>query len=248
MKLKEVFDQLTFGELSQIAIGGITDGEINENNYPNILAHVNLGLTGLYKRFNLKQGRLILLPQVGKTDYLLHSKFAVNGKRTTEPVRYIEDTVTSPFEDDILKIERVLTDDGVEFALNNLSDKYSVITPSSLVLRLPSPVADMDATVPIQYQTAKVHVVYRANHRRLDADTNASDPGNTEVELPYSHLEALLLFVASRVNNPIGMTNEFNAGNNYAAKYEMECQRLETAGLAIDQGSSGSKLRDRGFA
>jgi hypothetical protein len=56
-----------------------------------------------------------------------------------------------------------------------------------------------------------------------------------------------LYFVASRVHNPIGMTNEFHAGNSYAAKYEQACMLLDMKNLQVDQGSENTKLRDRGF-
>ena len=139
------------------------------------------------------------------------------------------------------------TDDGVEFGLNDSTDKYGCITPSADTLRIPLALANETSDLPSYLQTARLNLVYRANHPIIDPDVGAFDPGTTEIELPYSHLNALLLFVASRINNPIGMTNEFNAGNNYAAKFEMECQFLEGAGLEVDQGSSGAKLRNRGF-
>jgi hypothetical protein len=247
MKLQEVFDQLTHGELSQIAIGGVANGEILESNYPHVVSHVNMGLNTLYSRFNLKEGRLILEPVTGQTRYPLTSRYAVNGKPVAETNKYIIDTVNAPFVDDIIKINRVLTDDALEFGLNDSSDIYSCFTPQSNILVIPGGLVGDDLEMPIQYQTAKLNLVYQAKHFHLNADTNASDPGTLELELPYTHLWALLLFVASRVNNPIGMSNEFNAGNNYAAKFEMECQNLEKNGMEIDQGSSGSKLRDRGF-
>lgn len=53
----------------------------------------------------------------------------------------------------------------------------------------------------------------------------------------------LLYYVASRVHNSIGMTGEFNAGNNYSAKYEMSCQQLEQMNLRVDQDSQNSKLQ-----
>ena len=67
------------------------------------------------------------------------------------------------------------------------------------------------------------------------------------MELPDAYLEALLYFVASRINNPIGMTNEFHAGNSYAAKYEQECARLEMLNLEVDQGYQNTRLRAGGW-
>jgi hypothetical protein len=45
------------------------------------------------------------------------------------------------------------------------------------------------------------------------------------------------------------MIGEFNAGNNYADKYEAECDQLTTAGLRADQGSGLNQLFNaRGWA
>lgn len=250
MKLIEVFNQLTFGELSQIHIGGNTgpEGEINEDNYRAIMVHINLGLAALYKRFNLKENQLVLALQAGQSTYPLYSKFAVNNTKSTELVRYILDTPAAPFVDDIIKIERVLTPDGEEMGINIEKDMYACATPSMMVLRVPPVMIDGSTGLPDYLKdVAELTVVYRAKHPIMDPDVGSFDPTRLEVELPYSHLQALCLFVASRVNNPIGMTNEFHAGNSYAAKYEQECQLLEGEGIQVDQGSGTNRLQDKGF-
>lgn len=42
MNLKEIFDQLTYGELSQISIGGGAAGQIRPEDYAKLVAHTNL--------------------------------------------------------------------------------------------------------------------------------------------------------------------------------------------------------------
>lgn len=48
-------------------------------------------------------------------------------------------------------------------------------------------------------------------------------------------------------HNPIGMTGEFNAGNNYSAKYEMACQAIENLNLRVDQDSQNTRRRSKGW-
>lgn len=246
MKLTEIFTQLTYGELSQISMGGGEAGEINEKNYDRLLSHINLGLTALYKRFPLKQGRLTVALQPGRLTYPLKAAFAVSNTASLEPVKYILDT-ESPFLEDIHKVEAVKTALEYELALNDEGDALSITTPSATVLRVPLAIVEASAELEEYYRTETLEVVYRANHPLLDQDTSGFDVESCEVELPYSHLEPLLYFVASRIHNPIGMVNEFNAGNNYAAKYEMACQALETANLNIDQGAQYDRLHSKGF-
>ena len=237
MKLSEIFNQLTYGELSQISLGGGSSGEITEANYPKVLSHINLGLTALHTRFPLKEGRLMLQTQPGMLTYPLNSRFAVGNTRSRELVRFIRDSASELFKDDIHKVERVYSGTQ-ELGLNDESDPMSCFTPSAHVLRVPGSVVE---------DAALLQVVYRANHAPILVGMGLFDPTRVEVELPYSHLEPLLYFVASRVNNPMGMSNEFHAGNSYAAKYEAACQMLELQNLRVDQGSQNTRLERNGW-
>lgn len=247
MQLQEVFDQLTYGEFSQLSIGGQAAGVIDEHNYPNVIAHVNLGLTALFTRFHLRENQLLLALQTGQTNYRLHSSFAVNVRRSQEPVRYIKDTAANPFVDDVLKVTQVLTDGKLELGLNNAADAYAVSTPSMASLTVPVELVTDGADIPDELVTENLTVVYRANHPKLAVGMGCYDPSRVEIQLPDSHLTALLYFVASRVNNPIGMTNEFHAGNSFAAKYEAECQGLEGRGIQVDQGAQNTRLELGGW-
>lgn len=246
MKLSEIFSQLTFGELSQISLGGGEAGEIKEDNYESVLVHVNLGLTALYKRFPLKEGRILVALQANRYTYALTRAYAESNTRSLELVKYIQDA-GNPFMDDIHKIERVYSSTGKEFGLNDEADPYAISTPSASVLRVPASVVAQSGDLPDGLKTSTLEVVYRANHPIIRQSDVGFDPLTYDVELPYTHLEPLLLFVASRVNNPIGMVNEFNAGNNYAAKYEKACQDLETMNLRVDQGAQHDRIRRNGW-
>lgn len=247
MKLKEVFDQLTYGELSNLNIGGGEEGEISVTNYPKVVAHINLGLAALYKRFPLKEGRVNIDLVPYQVSYIVHSDYAVGNRRSRATVKYVHDSIAEPFTDDILKIEKVFTDQGHELELNNSLNPWSVMTPSVNSLRVPEKlVDDKEDSDQYAYDTG-LELVYRANHPKIVVAQGVFDPTRLELELPITHLEPLLLFVASRVNNPIGMTNEFHAGNSYAAKYEAACQRLEIDNLRVDQGSQDNRLRRKGF-
>lgn len=249
MKLQDIFDQLTFGELSQLSIGGGEAGVINETNQSRVLAHINLGLTDLYKRFPLKEARLLLELVEGRVEYALNSRFARCNTRSRELTKYILDSTLSPFKDDILKIDQVLTDRGAEMELNNPSSPYSVFTPTSTTLRVDADMVSVPSTLPEWLQTSTLEIVYRANHPKIAKSLTLFEPTRIQLQLPESHLNALLLFVASRAHTPGGMTGEFNAGNNYAVKYEAECDQLNTAGLRTDQGGGlNQRFHARGWA
>jgi len=248
MKLAEIFAQLTHGELSQISLGGAAAGEVNKSGYLQLVSHVNLGLTALHKRFQIKENRLILKLTQGVISYPLKSSYAVNGLASFVPVRTIQDTTLDPFRDDILKVERVISNLDWEFELNNESEKYSVFTPTFNTLRIHKDLVTGSKDLPAWLRTESMTVIYRANHHILTSDDDIDSPDDQEVELPDSYLEPLLYFIASRIMNPIGSgQGEMNMGNNYAAKYEQACQAIELANLRVDQGSQSTNLRRNGW-
>lgn len=236
MKLKEIFDHLTYGELSQLSMGGGEAGVINADNYPRVISHINLGLTALYKRFQLKEGRIGFNLIKGRQLYKLDSE---------EDTSFILEPGQDEFLNDILKIGRVLTDLDFDLDINNAANPYSCFTPGSNQLRLSKEVAAQELSLPDDLKTTTLTVLYQANHPVIPV--RVSNPMTYEVELPVTHLEPLLLYIASRVHNPIGMTNEFNAGNNYNAKYEASCKQIEFNNLVIDQGSQNTKSERNGW-
>lgn len=247
MKLSEIFAQMSSGELSQLSIGGNEQGVLDEKNWHQILNHVNVGLTALYRRFFLKEGRVKLRLIADRTIYPLHSDYSVLSTKNPGIVKHILDETAARFQDDILKIERVLTDSGVELSLNDLSDEYSLFTPSMFTLRVPEKIVKQGNDLPERYKTENLELVYRANHPQIVVPLGYFDPERFEVELPPSHLQALLFYVASRIHNPIGIANEFHAGNSWYARYEQECQDLENKGVQVDRDSQPDRLRAKGF-
>jgi hypothetical protein len=222
MYLQEVFDQLSGSEFSQLSVGGADMGVIDPSNYSRILGHVNLGLTALFTRFTLKERSLTFALQAESDTYQLNLE-------------------------DLIKITKVLTDDEAELYLNQDGNEYSCFTPSLNVLKVPKAVVEQGADLPDDLKTTNLTVVYRANHPRLKVMAGILSPETLELELPYTHMVPLLYFVASRVHNPVGMNNEFHAGNSYYAKYEAACQELERQGVQVDQGGQNSRLGRGGW-
>lgn len=247
MKLQEVFNQLTTGELSQMALGGSEAGQIAEVDYPKVIDHINLALVAIYKRFYLKEGRVDLGMVPGRMIYPIHSKYALSNVKSKESVKFLLDSATEKFTDDILKIESVQTDAGFDIPLNDATEKLSIATTSPTTLRIPASLTSQAQDLPDEYKTSKLTVVYRAKHPAIVWNEYNFDPETIELELPESHLEALLLYVASRAITPTGMVNEFNAGNNYASKYELACQQLEQFNYQLDRGTTNTRLLRNGW-
>jgi hypothetical protein len=237
MRLQEIFEQLSVGEFSQLCIGGAAAGVIDEMNYRNVVASVNLALTALHRRFNIRTGLLQLQLHEGINEYRLNPDYAVSNTRSKQLVRYIIDSPAQPFPDDVMKVEVVRDVLGVGLPLNDASVS-SIRTLSSTKLEVP---ADITRQV--------LELEYRANHPQLTVGQGYFDPARVEVDLPDHFLEPLLYYVASRVHTPMGMANsEGVSAAGYLQRYEMVCQEIENAGLETDQGGTQTRLERNGWA
>lgn len=164
----------------------------------------------------------------------LHKRFLLREGRTQIYVMPGLRDYTVP-ADDIHKIERVYQA-GDELAVNDLGNPEAIHTTGFRTLSLPASVSG-----PV------LDVVYRADHPVLSARDAAKEPERVEVDLPRTHLEALLYFVASRILNPMGAGGEFHEGNNYAAKFEQACRVLENGGYQISQEAEKTKFQKNGW-
>jgi len=235
MNLQDIFDQLSYGELSQLFVGTGENGEIPVDRRRKIGASISLGLTDLYKRFLLKEKRVRVAYDASRSTYVLHSDYAESNTGGLAPVKYIMDS-DEPFTDDVLQIERIYSADGTELRLNALDDPDAIrLTSTNMFL------------APATLETEYLEVVYRANHPALDPVDVETYPTNVDIELPITHLEPLLLYVASRVHTPVGMNNEFHDGNNYAAKYEVACSRLEQLNMRVDTVGHNTRFESNGW-
>lgn len=239
MNLQEIFDQLSSAEFSQLDLGG-GDVGVNGRDYKRLTGSINLALADLHTRFLLKTGKLTLQLQLDQTSYLLDSFYAAANDRSVSAIRYIRDTATSPFLDDILLIEQVLDDEDEILPLNEIDNEDSLHTPDYRTLEFPEVTSDMDQ---LEYT-----VKYRKGHRLIVED-DWSDPEDTEIHLPYSYMQALCLFVAARHFMPIASGAEpGQQGNNYFARYEAECIRIANGGQQIYRTHTANKFTARGFA
>lgn len=249
MKLSEIFQQLSVGEFSKLKFGeGLAMGEIDESVWPKLVPHVNLALTALHTRFFLREGHLRILLVPDRTVYNLDDDFALSNVRSKETERYIIDTDGERFIGDVQKVEMVRTDSDWILPLNDNSKRFNVSTPRVNQIRVPLDIVNGIMSVPEQIRTKNLYVTYRANYPMIKIPIGYFNPEKVEVDLPDNYLNALLNFVASRVFNPIGMQQDFHAGNSYFAKYEQECQRLENAGVSVDRDNDTANFEANGWA
>lgn len=236
MKLSEIFEQLTYGELFQFSMGGSEGQEIRPENYRRVLSHVNLGLTELHKRFWLRSGQIMVQMYDHISIYQLDERFAQTNTLSTELYKYIMDSVYEPFKNSAyLKTEEIYDENGCKLCLNDLNEQgCSFYTPTYNSIQVPLP-----------YDQSAFSVHYRGNHPTIPY-TDGMDPETIEVELPIGLLESLLLFVGGRAQSSSAGDGRQEA-MNWMQQFDQSCARAEGLGLEITPQYNNLKLDYRGY-
>jgi hypothetical protein len=226
MTLLELLTDLSYGEFSQLKTGNLIPGEFESepdpSAYAQFMSHVNLGLNALYKRFFLASKEIYIQQYEEIEEYILHSRFAESNTASAEPIKYIQDSVTHPFEDDLLKIEQVYDEGGNPLFMNDKTEELSIFTPTYRSIQVPWP-----------NEFNIIAVQYRADHPRL-LYTQGMDPSLIEVMVPNALQEALLFYIANRGLGSVGTED----GQSYFMKYENSCKSVEKFGLQV-HGETG---------
>ena len=245
MQLIEIFDQLSHGELVQLDLGN-GDQSINPRDYPRIGHSVNQALSALHTRFFLKHGEIRIALAENLTRYVLDSIYAESNTASQEPTKYLLDSA-NPFQDDVLKIKAVYAEEEEEEPLRHLDPPPLPLN----VIREPRSVRTLDYRTLVFPPPDKPGLIrrvdYAKGHRRLVA-RDWENPERSQIDLPYTHMQALLFYVASRLMNPLGGNEQGNhEGKYYMGLYEKEVRELTGEGLEIEQDFSTEKFRMRGF-
>lgn len=215
MKLSEVFNQLTFGELKQIGMGGYEQGRVQPENYQEIVNHINLAMLNIYTRFPIKENYLQLQTIAGKYHYRLVRASATS----IDPINgFIIDSGIEPFTGDILRLESVWDSEGTEVAVNDENAVKSVFTSTYDTIRIPF--ATGEESLGITYRARPSSIVVPASAVSLDL--------NQSLDIPDVVTEALLVYIEYRVMKSRG-------GEAGLAQASIAKQHYETLCLDLDK-------------
>lgn len=186
-----------------------------------------------------EESRKKLLPQLNLGLVLLHKRFFL--KEGSEVVNLVDGQYTYPLQNkDILRIETVKDLNDNEYMLDVERDPLSPRRKNLTTLQIHKDfMKETEATV--------LEVGYRAGPTRLKDRDAYYPPDRITVDLPYQFLEPLAYFIASQFLNPMGATDGFHEGNNYAAKYEQACQRLEFQNYDLDRWDNQDSFHAAGW-
>lgn len=233
MKLSEIFEYLSQGELAQHYVAESSCGSIEPENYHKLIPNINMALLELYKRFPVLRKDLLIEVNPNRTNYPLREKYATN---STIPAlnKYIMDSPLEPFKGDILLIEDVVDEGGVVLYLNEDTTMYSIYTPTFDTVTIPAPEAGQYLAV--GYRAAPEHI-----------PSVGIDPTEYDVLLPPVMLEALLLYVYSKYHT--GLEEQIVEGTrvNFTREFEKSVSRVEFGTLVNKTNHRNTKFTQNGW-
>lgn len=233
LTVEELFKRLSFGQLSNLAMAQEPKGSIRLEDQNTVINALNSALIRIYTRFNLYERQLMIQQVAHVTNYHLDKRFSrVNPDRLPQHQGYIFDLPNEPFQDDAIKILAVFDKYGDKLPLNEANNQRSVYTPYPTILQIPYPEADLP-----------VVVLYQAAHPKLQYGVK-----ETEVRLPTTLEDALLLYTAYQIYTNIGTQEATAKAAEHLQMFNNVCNDIEAQGaVSITDQVGHTKFQQRGF-
>ena len=225
MNVQDLFQQLSYGELSNLSMAQQVPGQISADQQAKVLIAVNNALMRLYSRFILREKDVVIEMQSGVTNYHLLSRYSetgyVPGGQITYP--YIKDLNKEPFTEDVIRILSVFSSTGEELPLNDMDHPKSVFTPQLGVLQVPKPTPGQ-----------ALGVVYQARPEKLELGNFSSQ----NVPIPETLEEALKAYVGYKIFAAINSQEATAKAADFLGIFESICSEVEAKDLVANSVSN----------
>lgn len=189
--LDEIFGRLSHGEFSQVQLGAFDPTEDESSPDPRQYAQLNhflnAGLRNIYSKFFLAADQVWIQPDPTLELYPLLVIYAQSNTASPEPIKFIMDSATNPFQENVLKIEQLFNVDDELLPLSYKPSAENYWTPNYRSIHVPTPVPE---------NPEMFKVVYRAAHPKIEF-TSADEPEDIELELPPQFFDAMVYYMAS---------------------------------------------------
>jgi len=232
MLLTDVFEELHFGELSQLRMGDQSSAAIAPTYYPRIIRFINLALLDLYKLFPIREKEVQIQMYGHITSYKLIYDYAESNTASTQPYKYIKD-LNHPFQDDVLQVIEAYNELGEPLVVNDINNDFSIYTPEEKVVQIPFPV-----------QGSVVSCVYRTYPPKIDP--KIADPTGVIVDLPEQLLTALLAYVGYRAEIGVPQGKQ-NTGLGHFKRYRAITNEIKELGTINTTANSNEGLLRNGW-
>lgn len=232
MILGDLFKALSYGELSNLAMGESGVGLVRDSDKEKIVLAANDCLLDLYTRFPLSTKSVVIQTSELISVYYLNSQYAQSNVSSPEPIKYIRDSILYPFKDDVIRITNIHDEYHCYFSLNDVLSDMSIFTPSPTSIQITNP------NTGLYYS-----IVYQAKHPQLD---KTNELGN--IYLVDSLHRALRCYIASSIYSSLNMEGALTKSKIYRDEYEfiLNNSKIDNT-LNTSIVTSQFKLHQRGW-
>ncbi len=239
MNVGEFFTLLSYGELSNLIIGGEGSGEIPAEHHSRILTLTQHALKGLYSRFAHKIDYVTLRQVEGLHRYDIRKTHAVTDAtvgNTSE--RYLIDSALEPFPGEVVKIVSVRPiheEYGLQkdLLINDVSDESELKALSYDQLYFVNPEAGKEFLLEVQL-----------NHPKLTIPANRDE----DILLAPVLESALSYKVASRIYSSMNGAENISKAAILDAQYEGVCNLVTLEDLLqVGSTNQGDRFQMGGW-
>lgn len=218
MKLQHILDQLQYGALQHVKLGGDRGKGIDHNDYPMLIANINLALIELHTVLPLRVEHVLVEQHKEISTYLLDTKYAASDSNMTGTTKYILDSISDPFIDNVTFIDEVKNAEcGTPFILRNADECTSLHTPIFNAITVPTPTDGV-----------KMSVKYRTTHPYLEPTAISL---GVDVDIPLALLPVLTMYVKFMVYSNLPTLDSLQLAQTTYQIYTAEIQRIKDEGI-----------------
>lgn len=234
MKLSELFKNLSYGELSNLALSNDGNGAIVESQHNRLIHIINSALKDMHSRLVLREGELIVRTLDYKNLYYLRKEHAMSDP-TPGFEKYILDSPGYEFKGDLAKVLSVSNEVGDLLPMGDAEQWASVFTPQFDCIQFNHP----------GYGQI-FNVIYQAYHPELVLEVD--NYLDQEIYLPTMLEESLRLKVAHLIFSSMSGQENGVKAQTLEAQYEAKYSLIEQGNLVGGtEVGTNVKIYRRGF-
>lgn len=218
MNIEQFLQKLSYGPLSDLAMSGDGSGLVNEKDIPKMMMGANSALNTIYARFRLRKKAIMIEAVEGISTYHLRREFALTSD-SDEEHKYLVDTATHPFMDDVMQVVEVLDSCHKALPFNDRNQELSWFQ------------VDYDSLSMDYARTGDLFIVnYIAYPEELPLLPDETEM-DKEIRIPRALEMALLNYAGYMVYNNLNIEHAQAKAAALMGLYEQEAQKVEALNL-----------------
>ena len=235
MKLNDFLKYIEHSAVTGVNLGANNTTGLTPNNHEELIYLINDTVDRLKTEFPSDDHEEVYIELRDEINfYHLDREYAQTNTESTQPIKYIADSVEQPFVRPVLKVINAYNEVGVPLSINDSNDEDGIFLADYNTIQVLKPVTGNT-----------ICIIYQAG--RISLDPDAENYLDQFVDIPPVFKYLAKLDVIRHVLMNRKTQSSENEANKYDALYERELNRLIDKGYGQNDGTQTNKLGDRGW-